>query len=68
MAIVIERLPGGNHLGVCEYSITQNDELLTTFKHDRSDDLKVCLEKAGAAIERGRWEKTIKIYSKSGGG
>jgi len=68
MSIVIERLPGGNHLGICEYSITQNGEFLTTFEHDRTDDLKVCLEKAAASIERGRWEKTGKIYSKTGGG
>lgn len=68
MSIVIERLPGGNFLGVCTYSITQDGKQLTTFEHDRSDDLRVCLEKAAASIDRGRWEQSCEVFSKYGGG
>ena len=68
MSIVIERLEGGNLFGVCEYSLTQDGELLTTFKHDRTDDLKRCLIDASECIDRGRWEKSKRIYAKGGGG
>lgn len=68
MSIVIERKEGGNHLGECEYTITQDGEYLTTFIHDRTDDLPVLFQKASEAVAKGRWEQTNKLYSKTGGG
>jgi hypothetical protein len=66
--ITIERLEGGDHLGECEYSITQNGKYLTKFTHNRTDDLKICLQKAADSISKGRWEQTNQIYKNNGGG
>lgn len=67
MSILIERKEGGDHLGECEYTITHDGEYLTTFTHNRPDDLKVLFRKAGEAVDKGRWEKTGELYGKYGG-
>ena len=67
MSIIIDRKVGGNHLGECDYTITHNGELLTTFTHNRTDDLPELFRKAAIAVNIGRWEKTQNLYSKVGG-
>lgn len=67
MSIEIKRI-GGDPLGVSEYSLSQNGKVLTTFSHNRPDDLKECLLAAAESVARARWEKTGELYSTVGGG
>ena len=65
--ITIERI-GPPKIGECEYKLTQDGVELTTFIHNRSDDLKVCLIKASEAVDKGRWEQTLRLYDKGHAG
>ena len=57
---------GGDPLGECEYDLKINDELITKFKHNRTDGLAKCLQRAAEAAElEGRLtEEQIKNWRK----
>jgi hypothetical protein len=44
-------------LGVQQYEVRINKEVVTTFEHKRSDGLTVCLRKASEAVEKAKWLK-----------
>ncbi len=58
--IAIVNMGGGdseNFLGVRNYEVRINHEVITTFQHRRSDGLGVCLQKASRAVEKQKWDK-----------
>lgn len=52
---------GSNPLGICDYEVRFNGNLITTFSHDGRDGLATCLERAGKAVERQKWVEFAKI-------
>jgi hypothetical protein len=57
--IAIVNIGGGdesNPLGERTYEVRINREVITTFKHKRSDGLGACLFAAAKAVERSDWE------------
>jgi hypothetical protein len=56
--IAIVNIGGGdesNPLGERNYEVRINHEVITTFKHKRSDGLGACLLEASKAVERSKW-------------
>lgn len=56
--IAIVNVGGGdesNPLGERTYEVRINREVITTFKHKRSDGLGACLLEASKAVERSKW-------------
>jgi len=42
---------GGDMRGICEYELRINREVITTFNHNRTENLAVCLRKAADAYD-----------------
>ena len=58
--IAIVNMGGGDPqdvMGVRDYEIRINRDVIATFKHRRSDGLARCLMEASKAVERAKWEK-----------
>ena len=51
----------GNPLGECQYELRINKRVITTFKHNRTEGLSVCLKKASIAAEKAKWEDAINL-------
>lgn len=57
--IAIVNIGGGDPkdvMGIRDYEVRINHEVITTFKHKRSDGLGACLFAAAKAVERSDWE------------
>ena len=50
---------GGNPLGVCQYELRINSQVVATFEHNRVDGIAVCLKKASDAAEKAKWLKAV---------
>jgi hypothetical protein len=44
-------------LGVNDYELRINHEVIARFKHRRTEGLTVCLQEAAKAAERAKWER-----------
>jgi hypothetical protein len=56
--IAVVNVGGGDEsdpLGERTYEVRINREVITTFKHKRSDGLGACLLEASKAVERSKW-------------
>ena len=53
MIAIINRGPTDNTTDERVYEVKINHELICEFKHNRSDGLAVCLEKAAKAVKEG---------------
>jgi hypothetical protein len=62
--IAIVNIGGGNPedmMGVRNYEVRINHQVIATFAHRRSDGLGVCLQKASAAVEAKKWKQADKM-------
>lgn len=62
--IAIVNIGGGdesNPLGERTYEVRINRDVITTFKHKRSDGLGACLLEASKAVERSKWNAVEKL-------
>jgi hypothetical protein len=62
--IAVVNIGGGdesNPLGERNYEVRINHEVITTFKHKRSDGLGACLLEASKAVERSKWNAVEKL-------
>lgn len=48
---------GGDPLGVSQYELRINREVVAKFRHNRLDGLSRCLQEAAEAAERAKWEE-----------
>jgi hypothetical protein len=65
--IAIVNIGGGdesNPLGERTYEVRINSEVITTFKHKRSDGLGACLFAASKAVEKSKWSAVEKLIQK----
>jgi UDP-glucose 4-epimerase len=65
--IAIVNIGGGDAkdiLGVRDYELRINHEVITTFKHRRSEGLSKCLFEASKAAERVQWEQVNDFLNK----
>lgn len=52
----------GHPFGVNTYELRINRLIVATFEHKKEDGLTVCLQKAAAAAEKAKWERTMALY------
>ena len=65
--IAIVNVGGGDSqdiMGVRNYELRINHEVIATFKHRRSDGLGKCLLEASKAVERTKWEQVNDFLNK----
>jgi hypothetical protein len=58
--IAIVNVGGGNAediMGIRNYEVRVNHEVIATFQHRRSDGLGQCLLAASRAVEKQKWEQ-----------
>lgn len=41
----------GTDNGVCKYEVRINRDVITSFEHNRSDELEICLRKAADSVK-----------------
>lgn len=50
-------------LGINQYELRINQDVICTFEHDRTKGLSDCLIQAAKACEKHKWEKAEKLLS-----
>lgn len=53
---------GGPDDGVCEYELRINRNVITKFKHNRTENLSTCLRKAAKAYDDHMQDEILKYY------
>ena len=52
---------GGDPLGVSQYELRINQDVVARFQHNRLDGLARCLREAARVAERAKWEEMRQI-------
>ena len=65
--IAVVNIGGGDPkdvMGIRNYEVRINREVITTFKHRRSDGLGKCLLEASKAVEKAKWMQVDDMIQK----
>lgn len=64
--IAIVNVGGGDGqdiMGIRNYEVRINRDVVATFQHRRSDGIAVCLKKAANAVESKKWKSVEKLFN-----